>query len=161
MVQYRDGKKVPPKQEKEYSKKEFSRAFVHQLEEHLKEFAEGYKTIPQKEIPEKLKTIINQLQYDINHFLRNYEMTEAIVNVKDGKPVIPGNQPLEALKFEVLRLNEAYKEEHGSAKYMPYKDLVLELESLNKTRQDEGLQPLKIISSRTYDEWKKQFKAEK
>ena len=161
MVQYRDGKKVPPKQEKEYSKKKFSRAFVHQLEEHLKEFAEGYKTIPQKEIPEKLKTIINQLQYDINHFLRNYEMTEAIVNVKDGKPVIPGNQPLEALKFEVLRLNEAYKEEHGSAKYMPYKDLVLELESLNKTRQDEGLQPLKIISSRTYDEWKKQFKAEK
>ena len=127
----------------------------------MKEFAEGYKTIPQKEIPEKLKTIINQLQYDINHFLRNYEMTEAIVNVKDGKPVIPGNQPLEALKFEVLRLNEAYKEEHGSAKYMPYKDLVLELESLNKTRQDEGLQPLKIISSRTYDEWKKQFKAEK
>ena len=161
MVQYRDGKKVPPKQAKEYSKKKFSRAFVHQLEEHLKEFAEGYKTIPQKEIPEKLKTIINQLQYDINHFLRNYEMTEAIVNVKDGKPVIPGNQPLEALKFEVLRLNEAYKEEHGSAKYMPYKDLVLELESLNKTRQDEGLQPLKIISSRTYDEWKKQFKAEK
>jgi|SaaInlStandDraft_7_1057024.scaffolds.fasta_scaffold14267_4 hypothetical protein len=161
MVQYRDGKKVPPKQAKEYSKKKFSRDFVHQLEEHLKEFAEGYKTIPQKEIPEKLKTIINQLQYDINHFLRNYEMTEAIVNVKDGKPVIPGNQPLEALKFEVLRLNEAYKEEHGSAKYMPYKDLVLELESLNKTRQDEGLQPLKIISSRTYDEWKKQFKAEK
>ena len=161
MVQYRDRKKVPPKQAKEYSKNKFSRDFVHQLEEHLKEFAEGYKTIPQKEIPEKLKTIINQLQYDINHFLRNYEMTEAIVNVKDGKPVIPGNQPLEALKFEVLRLNEAYKEEHGSAKYMPYKDLVLELESLNKTRQDEGLQPLKIISSRTYDEWKKQFKAEK
>ena len=62
---------------------------------------------------------------------------------------------------EISGLNEAYKEEHGSAKYMPYKDLVLELESLNKTRQDEGLQPLKIISSRTYDEWKKQFKAEK
>ena len=161
MVQYRDGKKVPPKQAKEYSKKKFSRDFVHQLEEHLKEFAEGYKTIPQKEIPEKLKTIINQLQYDINHFLRNYEMTEAIVNVKDGKPVIPGNQPLEALKFEVLRLNEAYKKQHSCAKNIPYKLLVQTLESLNKTRQDEGLQPLKIISSRTYDEWKKQFKAEK
>ena len=107
MVQYRDGKKVPPKQEKEYSKKEFSRAFVHKLEEHLKEFSEDYKAIPQKEIPEKLKTIINQLQYDINHFLRNYEMTEAIVNVKDGKPVIPGNQPLEELKFQVMRLNKA------------------------------------------------------
>ena len=88
-------------------------------------------------------------------------MTEAIVNVKDGKPVTPGNQPLEELKFEVLRLNEAYKDEHGYAKDIPYKVLVRALESLNKTRQDEGLQPLKIISSRTYDEWKKQFKAEK
>ena len=161
MAKYIDGKKVPPKQAKEYSKKEFSRAFVRLLEKHLQESVADYKTIPKKEIPEKLKTIIDQLHINIKNFLRNYEMTEAIVNVKDGKPVTPGNQPLEALKFEVLRLNEAYKEEHGSAKYMPYKDLVLELESLNKTRQDEGLQPLKIISSRTYDEWKKQFKAEK
>jgi hypothetical protein len=161
MVQYRDGKKVPPKQEKEYSKKELSRAFVHQLEEHLKEFSEDYKAIPQKEIPEKLKTIINQLQYDINHFLSNYEMTEAIVNVKDGKPVIPGNQPLEELKFQVMRLNKAYKQKYGSAKYMPHKVLVRALESLNKKRLDEGLHPLKDLKSRTYDEWKKQSKAKR
>ena len=161
MVQYRDGKKVPPKQEKEYSKKKFSRAFVHQLEEHLKEFAKGYKTIPQKEIPEKLKTIINQLQGDIKHFLRNYEMTEAIVNVKDGKILTQGNQPFKEERIEVMKLNEAYKAEHGYAKDMPYKLLVRALESLNKTRQDEGLQPLKIISSRAYDDWKKQSKAKK
>ena len=161
MVQYRDGKKVPPKQEKEYSKKEFSRAFFHQLEKHLKEFSEDYKTIPQKEIPEKLKTIINQLQGDIKHFLRNYKMTEAIETVKDGKILTQGNQPFEEERFEVMRLNEAYKKQHSSAKNIPYKLLVQTLESLNKTRQDEGVQPLKIISSRAYDEWKKQSKAEK
>ena len=161
MVQYRDGKKVPPKQEKEYSKKEFSRAFVHKLEEHLKEFSEDYKAIPQKEIPEKLKTIINQLQYDINHFLHNYEMTEAIVNVKDGKILTQGNQPFEEEKFEVMRLNEAYKKEHGYAKDIPYKVLVKALKDLNKIRQDEGLHLFKEFSSRAYDEWKKQSKAQR
>ena len=63
MVQYREGKQVPPKQAKEYSKKKFSRAFVHQLEEHLKEFAEGYKTIPQKEIPESTPSYPSELAY--------------------------------------------------------------------------------------------------
>lgn len=161
MVQYRDGKEVPPKEEKKYSKKDYSRAFVRLLKKHLQESVADYKTIPKKEIPKKLKTIIDQLHINIKNFLRNYEMTEAIVNVKDGKILTQGNQPLEELKFEVMRLNKEYKEEHGHAKSMPHKFLVGELESLNKTRQDEGLQPLKIISSRTYDEWKKQSKAQK
>jgi hypothetical protein len=88
-------------------------------------------------------------------------MTEAIVNVKDGKPVIPGNQPLEELKFQVMRLNKAYKQKYSSTKYMPYKVLVRALESLNKKRLDEGLHPLKDLKSRTYDEWKKQSKAKR
>jgi len=161
MAKYIDGKKVPPKQAKEYSKKEFSRAFVRLLEKHLQESVADYKTIPKKEIPKKLKTIIDQLHINIKNFLRNYEMTEAIVNVKDSKPVTPGNQPLEELKFEVMRLNKEYKEEHGYAKNMPYKILERALESLNKTRQDEGLQPLKDLNNRTYDDWKKQSKAQK
>jgi hypothetical protein len=150
MAQYRDGKKDSPKQEKEYSKIDFSRAFVHQLKEHLQEFVAGCKTIPEEEIPEKLKTIINQIQYDINHFLHNYEMTEAIVNVKDGKILTRGNQPF-----------EAYKKEHGYAKDIPYKVLVRALKDLNKIRKDEGLHLFKEFSYRTYDEWKKQFKAKR
>ena len=161
MVQYRDGKEVLSKEEKKYSKKDYSRAFVHQLKEHLQEFVADYKTIPQKEIPEKLKTIINQLQYDINNFLHNYEMTEAIVNVKDGKILTQGNQPFEEEKFEVMRLNEAYKKEHGYAKDIPYKVLVKALKDLNKIRQDEGLHLFKEFSSRAYDEWKKQSKAQR
>ena len=161
MVQYRDGKEVLSKEEKKYSKKDYSRAFVHQLKEHLQEFVADYKTIPQKEIPEKLKTIINQLQYDINHFLHNYEMTEAIVNVKDGKILTQGDQPFEEEKFEVMRLNEAYKKEHGYAKDIPYKVLVKALKDLNKIRQDEGLHLFKEFSSRAYDEWKKQSKAQR
>jgi hypothetical protein len=161
MAQYRDGKEVLSKEEKKYSKKDYSRAFVHQLKEHLQEFVADYKTIPQKEIPENLKTIIEQLQSDINHFLRNYEMTEAIENVKDGKILTQGNQRFEEERFEVTRLNEAYKTEHGHAKNMPYKVLVKALRDLNKTRQDEGLQPLRDFSLRTYDEWKRQAKAQK
>ena len=161
MAQYRDGKKDSPKQEKEYSKIDFSRAFVHQLKEHLQEFVAGCKTIPEEEIPEKLKTIINQIQYDINHFLHNYEMTEAIVNVKDGKILTRGNQPFEEEKFEVMILNEAYKKEHGYAKDIPYKVLVRALKDLNKIRKDEGLHLFKEFSYRTYDEWKKQFKAKR
>ena len=88
-------------------------------------------------------------------------MTEAIETVKDGKILTQGNQPFEEERFEVMRLNEAYKKQHSCAKNIPYKLLVQTLESLNKTRQDEGVQPLKIISSRAYDEWKKQSKAEK
>jgi len=152
---YKSGKKVTPKKTKELRTIDIHNAFVADLQINLIEFLNGVKTIPEKKIPPKLKTLLNQIQSDVFHFIYQYRMTQVAKKSEDGVIVNRGNKTL-VEEFKVVQsLNKQYKKTHGASKCMPHKLLRKSIEELNKKRIEEGKPALRVISNNAYGIWKK------
>lgn len=156
---YKSGKKIKEKKPKEIPTIDISNAFVADLEINLIEFIEGVKTIPEKQIPPKLKKLLNQIQSDVNHFIKQYRMTQNSLKETDGVIRKRGNKSDDEMYSIVKTLNQKYKKEHGATKFMPLKLLNIEIEELNKERKEKGETLLREIHVNTYGSWKKRIKS--
>ena len=157
---YKSGKKTAPKKSKEVATIDISDAFVNQLEAHLNEFLDGLNNIPKNQIPPKLKPLIDQIGFDVLHFIRQYRMTQNSFTQKNGVIQKKGNKSFDEDYLAVQLMNKKYKKEHGASKFMPHKLLLKSIEDLNKKRQEEGKALLREIGIRTYDSWKKRMKSD-
>ena len=157
---YKSGKKTTSKKPKEIATIDISNAFVGQLEMNLIEFLDGVRAIPEKQIPPKLKKLLNQIQFDVFHFIDQYRMTQDSFKTNEGKILKRGNKSFDEEYLVVKSLNKEYKKSHGASKFIPHKLLLKSIEDLNKKRKEEGKALLREIGIRTYDSWKKRMKSD-
>lgn len=156
---YKSGKKIKEKKPKEIPTIDISNAFVADLEINLIEFIEGVRTIPEKQIPPKLKKLLRQIQSDVFHFIDQYRMTQSSKRSEDGLILSRGNKSDDEMYAIVKAINQKYKKEHGASKFMPHKLLNKEIEELNKERKEKGETLLREIHVNTYGSWKKRIKS--
>lgn len=156
---YKSGKKIKEKKPVEIPAIAISNAFVADLEKNLIEFIVGVRTIPEKQIPPKLKKLLIQIQSDVFHFIEQYQMTESSKRFEDGLIISRGNKRDDEMYSIVKALNQKYKKEHGASKFMPHKLLNQEIDKLNDERKEKGETLLREIPVRTYDSWKKRIKS--
>jgi hypothetical protein len=156
---YKSGKKIKEKKPKEIATIDISNAFVADLEINLIEFIEGVRTIPEKQIPPKLKKLLRQIQSDVFRFIDQYRMTQSSKRFEDGLILSRGNKSDDEMYAIVKAINQKYKKEHGASKFMPHKLLNKEIEELNEERKEKGETLLREIPVRTYDSWKKRIKS--
>ena len=154
---YKSGKKTAPKKSKEVATIDISDAFVNQLEAHLNEFLDGLSNIPKNQIPSKLKPLIDQIGFDVLHFICQYRMTQNSFTQKDGVIQKRGNKSFDEEYLAVQLLNKRYKKMGGSKEFIPYKLLLKSMEELNEKRKEEGKPQLRKIGTTTYDSWKKRM----
>lgn len=155
---YKSGKKIPRKKPKEIAKIDISNAFVTQLEINLIEFINGVRSIPEKQVPSKLKPLINQIQSDVYHFIDQYRMTQDSFRMDEGVILKRGNKNFDEEYSIVKKLNDDYKKSNGAAKFLPHKLLQKAMDALNIEREKKGQTVLREIGIRTYDSWKKRIK---
>jgi len=156
---YKSGKKIKSKKPKEIATIDISNAFVAQLEMNLIEFVDGVRAIPEKKIPPELKTLINQIQSDVYHFIDQYHMTQDSFKIDESGILKRGNKSYDEEYSIVKSLNKEYKKSHGASKFMPHKLLQKAMDDLNKERAEKGESLLREIGIRTYDSWKKRIKS--
>jgi hypothetical protein len=126
---------------------------------NLIEFIDGVQTIPEKQIPPKLKKLLIQIRSDVFHFIDQYRMTQDAKKDKDGRIVKRGNVSLDEEYLMVKSLNKKYKKLYGASKCMPYKLLQKAMDDLNKEREEKGEPLLEVIGISTYNLWKPKIKS--
>ena len=156
---YKSGKKVSPKKNKELRTVDIHNAFVDQLENHFIEFISGVRTVPEKNIPKKLQSLLQQVQKDVFHFVDNYRFTSITIPWEEGVLKIRGNREHKDEFNYVLELNKIFKKENGANKWIPLKVLSKNIQLANKERQKNKLPELKEVPKSTYDSWKKRIKS--
>lgn len=156
---YKSGKKITPTKPKELATIDISNAFVADLEINLIEFIDGVRTIPEKQIPPKLKKLLRQIQSDVFHFIDQYRMTQDSFRDNKGKILKRGNKNFDEEYLVVQSLNKIYKKTHGASRFMPHKLLNKAIGDFNKKREEKNEPPIREIGIRTYDSWKKRIKS--
>ena len=156
---YISGKKIKSKKPKEIATIDISNAFVAELEMNLNEFLNGVRVIPEKKIPPKLKTLLNQIASDVYHFIDQYRMTQDSFKMDEGVILKRGNKSFDKEYLLVQSLNKKYKKLHGASKFMPHKLLQKAIDDLNKERAEKGKPLLREIGISTYNSWKTRIKS--
>jgi hypothetical protein len=156
---YKSGKKVTTKKTKELRTVDIHNTFVDQLENNFIEFISGVRTVPEKNIPKKLQSLLSKVQKDVFHFVDNYRFTSKTIPWEEGLLKLRGNREHEDEFNYVLELNKIFKKENGSSKWMPLKLVDKNIRLANEERQKNKLPALKEVPKSTYDSWKKRIKS--
>ena len=156
---YKSGKKVTPKKTKELRTIDIHNAFVDQLENHFIEFISGVRTVPEKNIPKKLQSLLSRVQKDVFHFVDNYRFTSMTIPCEEGALKLRGNREHVDEFIYVLEVNKIFKKENGASKWIPLKVLAKNIQLANEERQKNKLPALKEVLKTTYDSWKKRIKS--
>ena len=156
---YKEGKKVSPKKTKELRTVDIHNSFVDQLENNFIEFINGVRTVPQKNIPKKLQSLLKIVQKDVFHFVDNYRFTSKTISWEEGTLKLRGNREHKDEFDFVLEQNRIYKKENGSSKWIPLKVVNKHIQEANEERMTNKLPALKEVPKTTYDSWKKRIKS--
>lgn len=156
---YKAGKKVSSKKPKEMRTVDIHNSFVDQLENNFIKFINGVRTVPQKNIPKKLQSLLNKVQEDVFHFVDNYRFTSKTIPWEEGVLKIRGNREHKDEFNFVLELNKIFKKENGFSKWIPLKKLNKHIKEANEERMKDKLPTLKEVPKTTYDSWKRRIKS--
>ena len=145
----------------ELTTREFTEIFIEQFHKNLFENIEILRSASKDLLFKNLHQILDQIENDFYHFLKNYYMCQEIVNVdENGKPKLKGNQFFKKEFNFVKFINQDYREKFN--RFMPYKDVIKAIEKENdliKQRNKPGEFYLEKISENTYTNYKKLIKA--
>jgi hypothetical protein len=144
------------KKQKEMKIIDIHRAFVAQLDTNLNIFVERYQQLDNEDPNafKDLKTHVIEFAEDVQHYIKNFRMTDGIVNVdKNGKPAFRGNQNF--VKEQDFFLEHAKQTDPTKKRaFIPYKTFARKVFNENIRREKAGEELLKDIASVTYESWK-------
>lgn len=148
------------KKQKEPTIIDIHRAFVAQLDINLEKFVGRCQQldIEDPNAFKDLKTYVIEFADDVQHYIKNFRMTDGIVNVdKNGKPAFRGNQNF--VKEQDFFLEHAKQNDPTKKRaFIPYKEYARKVFNENSRREKAGEELLKDIAPVTYESWKSQCK---
>ena len=148
------------KNQKETTIIEFQRANLAQLDIDVNIFIGKCQQLDSEDprALEDLKSYVTEFADDVKHYIKNFIMTNGIVNVgKDGKPAVRGSQSY--VDEQQFFLEHAIEKDASIKKpFIPYKAFARKVRIENERRNKVGETPLRDIASVTYEGWKSKYK---
>jgi hypothetical protein len=148
------------KKVKEATITDFHRAFLVQLERDLNQFIGNCQSLDSEDIGafESLKGFATEFVEDVEHYIKNYKITDCIVNVDvNGKPALRGNQSY--VKEQQFFLAHAKQTDPKKSRpFISYKEFVKKVRAENTRRSKNGEELLIDIAEITYTSWKSKYK---
>jgi hypothetical protein len=148
------------KKQKEPTIIEFQRANLAQLDIDLDTFIGKCQQLNSEDPKalEDLKSYVTEFADDVKHYIKNFIMTDGILNIgKDGKLALRGNKHF-AEEQEFFLEHAVEKDASIKKPFIPYKAFARKIRIENERRNKVGETPLRDIASVTYEGWKSKYK---
>jgi hypothetical protein len=148
------------KKQKELTIIDIHRAFVAQLDINLDKFVGRCQQldIEDPNAFKDLKTYVIEFVDDVQHYIKNFRMTDGIVNTgNDGKQLLRGNQ-VYVNEREFFLEHAKQTDPTKKRAFIPYKEYARKVFNENSRREKAGEELLKDIAPVTYESWKSKCK---